>query len=64
MNTEDLLRRTYAAFNARDFGTALAAMHPDVSWPNGMAGGTVHGHSDVRAFHPDGPSGRRNGVPR
>lgn len=45
-----VLERTYAAFNARDIGTVLAAMHPDVLWPNGMVGGTVVGHAAVRAY--------------
>ncbi len=25
-------------------------MHPDVEWPNGMEGGTVHGHIGVREY--------------
>ncbi len=45
-----LLRRTYAAFNARDIDATLAAMWPDVAWPNGMEGGYVHGHEAVRAY--------------
>ena len=45
-----LLERTYAAFNARDIDGALAAMHPDVDWPNGMEGGRVHGHRAVREY--------------
>jgi len=48
-NTE-LLKRAYAAFNARDIDGALATMKPDVAWPNGMEGGTVHGHEGVRAY--------------
>jgi ketosteroid isomerase-like protein len=31
-----LLRQAYVAFNARDIDAALATMHPDVEWPNGM----------------------------
>ncbi len=46
----ELLERTYTAFNARDIEAALAAMHPDVDWPNGMEGGRVHGHDAVRAY--------------
>jgi ketosteroid isomerase-like protein len=46
----ELLRRAYAAFNARDLDGALATMKPDVEWPNGMEGGTVHGHEGVRAY--------------
>jgi len=45
-DTEALLRRCYAAFNARDLEGALAVMHLDVTWPNGCiepraAGGSV-----------------------
>jgi hypothetical protein len=47
---ERLLRRAYAAFNARDIDAALALMHPDVDWPNGMAGGRERGHAAVRAY--------------
>jgi hypothetical protein len=36
---EDLLQTLYGAFNARDIDAALAGMHPDVDWPNGMEGG-------------------------
>ena len=46
----ELLTRTYDAFNARDVEAALAAMHPDVDWPNGMEGGRVHGHRGVRDY--------------
>jgi hypothetical protein len=46
----DLLTSAYNAFNARDIDAALAAMHPDVDWPNGMEGGRVHGHDAVRAY--------------
>ena len=45
-----MLERTYRAFNARDVGAVLAAMHPDVDWPNGMDGGRVRGHAAVRAY--------------
>jgi SnoaL-like domain len=40
----------YAAFNARDIETVLAALHPDVDWANGMDGGGVLGRADVRAY--------------
>lgn len=45
-----LIRRAYAAFNARDIDGTLATMTPDVDWPNGMEGGRVHGHDGVRAY--------------
>ena len=47
---EELLRRAYRAFNARDTDGALALMHPDVDWPNGMEGGREVGHDAVRAY--------------
>jgi hypothetical protein len=45
-----LLQDAYTAFNARDIDAALATMHPDVEWPNGMEGGLVYGHDGVRAY--------------
>lgn len=45
-----LLRKAYAAFNARNIDMALSVMQPDVIWPNGMEGGTVHGHEGIRAY--------------
>ena len=50
MTIEDLLTKSYAAFNARDIETALALMHADVDWPNGMEGGRVIGHDEVRQY--------------
>jgi hypothetical protein len=46
----DLLNRAYQAFNARDIDAALATLHADVEWPNGMEGGTVKGHQGVREY--------------
>jgi len=45
-----VLREAYRAFNARDIDAGLATMLPDVEWPNGMEGGTVHGHAGVREY--------------
>jgi hypothetical protein len=47
---QELLAAAYAAFNARDISSALAWMHPDVDWPNGMEGGRVHGHIGIRGY--------------
>ena len=47
---EQLLRRAYEAFNARDIDAALELMHPDVDWPNGMEGGRVLGRGAVREY--------------
>ncbi len=46
----ELLKKTYDAFNRRNIDGALAAMTSDVEWPNGMEGGTVHGHDGIRAY--------------
>ena len=46
----EILEAAYRAFNARDIDAALATMHPDVAWPNGMEGGYVHGHHEVRDY--------------
>jgi hypothetical protein len=46
----DLLTAVYKSFNARDIDAVLAHMHADVDWPNGMEGGRVYGHNDVRAY--------------
>ena len=46
----ELLRRAYAAFNARDVDAVLALMHPDVDWPNAFEGGRVRGHAEVGAY--------------
>jgi hypothetical protein len=46
----ELLRRIYADFNQREIETVLAAMHPEVDWPNGWEGGRVHGTAAVRDY--------------
>jgi ketosteroid isomerase-like protein len=46
----ELLRRVYAAFNARAIETVLAVMHSTVDWPNGMEGGRVLGTAAVRDY--------------
>ena len=50
MKNHDLLKTTYAAFNRRDIDAALAAMHAQLEWANGMEGGTVRGHLAVREY--------------
>jgi len=47
---EDLLRKAYQAFNARDIDAVLAVLHPEVAWANGMEVGYVHGHDEVRNY--------------
>lgn len=47
---DNLLRKAYQAFNTRDIDAVLAVLHPDVAWANGMEGGYVHGHDEVRDY--------------
>lgn len=47
---EQLLRCAYEAFNAHDIEGALATMHVNVDWPNGMEGGRLHGHQEIRDY--------------
>jgi ketosteroid isomerase-like protein len=47
---ETLLRGLYAAFEARDLDTLIAALSPDVDWPNGWEGGRLHGRAAVRDY--------------
>lgn len=46
----ELLEHLYDRFNARDIEAALATMHRDVVWANGMEGGHVYGHNGVRDY--------------
>ena len=46
----DLLNSLYEAFNQRDIPAVLAALAPDVQWPNGWEGGFVRGHEEVRDY--------------
>jgi hypothetical protein len=50
IDREAHLRRLYQAFNERDLETVLAAMTPDVDWPNGWEGGRLVGHDGVRDY--------------
>jgi hypothetical protein len=47
---QEMLKEAYVAFNRRDVDAVLALMQPDVDWPNGMEGGRVHGHDEVKAY--------------
>ena len=44
------LEEVYERFNARDIEAVLAALHPDVTWANGMEGGHVVGREAVRSY--------------
>lgn len=47
---ENLVKKAYAAFNARDIDAALSTMHPEVQWPKAFEGGYVSGHSAIREY--------------
>lgn len=47
---EQRLRDLYVSFNARDVDAVLAALAPDVDWPNAWEGGRVVGHQAVRDY--------------
>ena len=47
---QELLIKAYREFNARQIDAVLARMAPNVDWPNGMEGGRVLGHDEVRAY--------------
>lgn len=47
---EQLLRQTYAAFNAHDLRAALKALAADVEWPDQLEGGTLRGPAAVGAY--------------
>lgn len=46
----DLIKKAYAAFNARNINAALATMHPEVQWPKAFEGGYVSGHHAIREY--------------
>ncbi len=50
MDTDELLRSVYAAFNARDIDGVLTAMTDDVDWPNAWEGGRLRGPEAVRDY--------------
>lgn len=50
VDSEQILRDAYAAFNDRDLDAAIALMHPEIDWPNAWEGGRVRGHAAVREY--------------
>jgi len=47
---QDLFKKAYSTFNARDINTALSTMHPDIQWPKAFEGGYVSGHNEIREY--------------
>nr|MBU3861122.1 nuclear transport factor 2 family protein [Flavobacterium sp. MC2016-06] len=50
METQNLIHKAYAAFNARDIDTALSTFHTNVQWPKAFEGGYVSGHDAIREY--------------
>lgn len=51
MNTQhDLIRKIYAAFNARDIPAILATFDPQVRWSRAWEGDYATGHAQVRDY--------------
>jgi hypothetical protein len=50
LDERKVLAEAYRDFNARRIDAVLSRMQPSVDWPNGMEGGRVHGHDEVRAY--------------
>jgi len=46
----EMLTKIYAAFNDHAIETVLAALHPDVRWPNAIEGTVMQGPEAVRAY--------------
>ncbi|MEO6582954.1 MAG: nuclear transport factor 2 family protein [Ferruginibacter sp.] len=47
---ENIIKKAYAAFNARDIPLALSVMHPAVQWPKAWEGGYISGHDEIRRY--------------
>ncbi|NQE64947.1 nuclear transport factor 2 family protein [Caulobacter sp. RHG1] len=46
---QTVLARSYEAVNAQDLAATRAVLHPDVSWPDTLEGGRLHGRNAVVA---------------
>ncbi len=47
---QDLIRKAYLAFNARDIPTVLTTFHPEVRWSKAWEGDYATGHDEVRDY--------------
>jgi ketosteroid isomerase-like protein len=50
LESEEILRSAYRAFNERDIDAAVELMHPDVDWPSAWEGGRVVGREAVASY--------------
>ncbi|MDB5200686.1 MAG: hypothetical protein JWQ27_95 [Ferruginibacter sp.] len=47
---EELIKKAYGAFNARDIDTALSTMQTDVQWSKAWEGGYISGHDEIKKY--------------
>ncbi|MEK7253714.1 MAG: nuclear transport factor 2 family protein [Bacteroidota bacterium] len=50
LNVNELFQTLYQNFNARNIDLVIAQMSEDVKWADGMEGGFVFGHEEVREY--------------
>ena len=50
MQYEELIKKAYAAFNARHIDKALSTMQPNVQWSKAWEGGYISGHGEIREY--------------
>ncbi len=46
----NLIKKAYSAFNARDFDKALSTMQPNVQWSKAWEGGYISGHEEIKQY--------------
>lgn len=49
-NDTEFIKHLYEDFNARNTDSILAKLTEDVMWANGVDGGYVHGHKDLKDY--------------
>ena len=47
---QDVIKKAYSAFNARDIDQALSTMQPNVQWSKAWEGGYISGHDEIRTY--------------
>jgi len=50
MQYQDLIKKAYSAFNARDIDKALSTMQPNVQWSKAWEGGYITGHDEIKKY--------------
>ena len=50
LNNQSLIKKAYAAFNARNIDAILRMLHPEVKWSKAWEGDYANGHDEVSAY--------------